>query len=98
MSSELGLVCLDDLLAEMLTTKKRKAYDEKMKDYDEKRDDYDERMKDYDEKRKIDRKDYQIFLGYYRNNDYIVNGKRSMRLCLRGFAKHESYICLYKRN
>ena len=84
MSSELRLVCLDDLRG-------RDAYDEKRKDYDEKR-------KDYDEKRKIDLKDYQIFLGYYRNNDYIVNGKRSTRLCLRGFAKHESYIYLYKRN
>lgn len=69
----------------------RDAYDEKRKAYDEKR-------KAYDEKRKIDRKDYQIFLGFYRNNDYIVNGKRSTRLCQRGFAKHESYIYLYKRN
>lgn len=76
---------------------KRKDYDEKRKDYDEKRDDYDERMKDYDEKRKIDLKDYQIFFGFYRNNDYIVTGKRFTRLCQRGFAKHESYI-LYKRN
>ncbi len=62
MSSELGLVCLDDLRG-------RDAYEEKRKAYDEKR-------KDYDEKRKIDRKDYQIILGYYRNNDYIVTGKR----------------------
>lgn len=77
---------------------KRKAYDEKRKEDNEKRDDYDEIRKDYDEKSKIDRKDYQIFLGYYRNNDYIVTGKRSTRLCLRGFAKHESYIYLYKRN
>ena len=84
MSSELRLVCLDDLRG-------RDAYDEKRKAYDEKRD-------AYDEKRKIDRKDYQIFLGYYRNNDYIVNGKRFTRLCQRGFAKHESYIYLYKRN
>ena len=52
----------------------------------------------YEEKSKIDRKDYQIILGYYRNNDYIVTGKRSTRLCQRGFAKHESYIYLYKRN
>ena len=71
MSSELWLVCLDDLRG-------RDAYDEKRKDYNEKRDDYDEKRKDYDEKRKIDRKDYQIFLGYYRKNDYIVNGKRSI--------------------
>lgn len=69
MSSELGPVCLDDLRG-------RDAYDEKRKDYNEKRDDYDEKRKDYDEKRKIDLKDYQIFLGYYRNNDYIVTGKR----------------------
>ena len=62
------------------------------------RDDYDEKRKDYEEKSKIDRKDYQIFLGYYRNNDYIVTGKRFTRLCQRGFAKHESYIYLYKRN
>jgi hypothetical protein len=48
MSSELGLVCLDNLHG-------RDAYEEK---------------------RKIDRKDYQIILGYYRNNDYIVTGKR----------------------
>ena len=45
-----------------------------------------------EEKSKIDRKDYKIILGYYRNNDYIVTGKRSTRLCQRGFAKHESYI------
>ena len=70
MSSELGLVCLDDLHG-------RDAYEKKSK---------------------IDRKDYQIILGYYRNNDYIVTGKRSTRLCQRGFAKHESYIYLYKRN
>lgn len=76
----------------------RDAYDEKRKDYDEKRKAYDEKRDAYDEKSKIDRKDYQIFLGYYRNNDYIVNGKRSTRLCQRGFAKHESYIYLYKRN
>lgn len=55
MSSELGLVCLDNLRG---------------------RDDYDEKRKDYEEKRKIDRKDYQIILGFYRNNDYIVIGKR----------------------
>jgi len=35
MSSELRLVCLDDLRG-------RDAYDEKRKDYDEKRDAYDE--------------------------------------------------------
>ena len=80
MSSELGQVCLDNLRG-------RDAYEEKRKAYDEKRD-------AYDEKRKIDRKDYQIFLGYYRDNDYIVTGKRSTRLCQRGFAKHESYIYL----
>ena len=68
MSSELGLICLDDLRG-------RDAYEEK---------------------RKIDRKDYQIILGYYRNNDYIVTGKRSTRLCQRGFAKHESYIFYIK--
>lgn len=78
MSSELGLVGLDNLHG-------RDDYDEKRKAYDEKR-------KDYDDKSKIDRKDYQIILGYYRNNDYIVTGKRSTRLCQRGFAKHESYI------
>lgn len=55
MSSELGLVCLDNLRG-------RDAYDEKRKDYNEKRDDYDEKRKDYDEKRKIDLKDYQIIL------------------------------------
>lgn len=71
---------------------KRDAYDEKRKAYDEKRKAYDEKREAYDEKRKIDRKDYQIFLGFYRNNDYIVNGKRFTRLCQRGFAKHESYI------
>ncbi len=91
MSSELGLVCLDNL-------HDRDAYDEKRKAYDKKRKDYDEKRNAYEEKRKIDRKDYQIFLGYYRNNDYIVTGKRSTRLCQRGFAKHESYIYLYKRN
>ena len=83
MSSELRLICLDNLRG-------RDDYDEKRKDYDEKRD-------AYDEKSKTDLKDYQIILGYYRNNDYIVTGKRSMRLCQRGFAKHESYN-LYKRN
>ena len=88
-SSELRLVCLDDLRG-------RDAYDEKRKDYNEKRDDYDEKRKAYDEKRKIDRKDYQIFLGFYRNNDYIVTGKRFTRLCQRGFAKHESYIFYIK--
>ena len=77
MSSELGLVCLDNLRG---------------------RDDYDEKRKDYEEKRKIDRKDYQIILGYYRNNDYIVTGKRSTRLCQRGFAKHESYIYIKGTN
>lgn len=55
---------------------KRKAYDEKRDAYEEKRDAYDEKSDAYEEKRKIDRKDYQIFLGYYRNNDYIVTGKR----------------------
>ena len=55
MSSELGLVCLENLRG---------------------RDAYDEKRKAYEEKSKIDRKDYQIFLGYYRNNDYIVTGKR----------------------
>ncbi len=79
-SSELRLVCLDDLRG-------RDAYDEKRKAYDEKRDAYDEKRDAYEEKRKIDRKDYQIILGYYRNNDYIVTGKRSTRLCQRGFAK-----------
>lgn len=77
---------------------KRKAYDEKRDAYEEKRDAYDEKSDAYEEKSKIDRKDYQIILGYYRNNDYIVSGKRFTRLCLRGFAKHESYIYLYKRN
>ena len=77
MSSELGLVCLDDLRG---------------------RDAYEEKRREKEEKRKIGRKDYQIFLGFYRNNDYIVNGKRSTRQCQLGFAKHESYIYLYKRN
>ena len=91
MSSELRLICLDDLRG-------RDAYDEKRKAYDKKRKDYDEKRKAYEEKSKIDLKDYQIILGYYRNNDYIVTGKRSTRLCQRGFAKHESYVYLYKRN
>ena len=84
MSSELRLVCLDNLHGS-------DAYEEKRKAYDEKR-------KDYDEKRKIDRKDYQIILGYYRNNDYIVTGKRFTRQCQRGFAKHESYIYIKGTN
>lgn len=96
MSSELGLVGLDNLRGRDAYDEKRKAYDEKRDAYDEKRKDYNEKRDDYDEKRKIDRKDYQIFLGYYRNNDYIVNGKRSTRLCQRGFAKHESYIFYIK--
>ena len=86
MSSELGLVCLDNLRG-------RDAYEEKGRE--EKRR---EERRENEEKRKIDRKDYQIILGYYRNNDYIVIGKRSTRQCQRGFAKHESYIYLYKRN
>ena len=97
MSSELRLLCLDDLRGRDAYDEKRDASDEKRDASDEKRDDYDEKRDAYDEKRKIDRKDYQIFLGFYRNNDYIVNGKRFTRLCLHGFAKHESYI-LYKRN
>ncbi len=98
MSSELRLVCLDNLRGRDAYDEKRKAYDENRDAYDEKRDAYDEKRDAYEEKRKIDRKDYQIFLGYYLNNDYIVTGKRSTRLCQRGFAKHESYIYLYKRN
>lgn len=73
MSSELGLVCLDDLRG-------RDDYDEKRKDYDEKRDAYEENSM-------IDLKDYQIFLGYYRNNDYIVTGKRLHEAMTAWFCK-----------
>ena len=77
-------------MAEMLT-KRKGLPDRRMAEMLTKR-------REKEEKSKIDRKDYQIFLGFYRNNDYIVTGKRFTRLCLRGFAKHESYIYLYKRN
>lgn len=90
MSSELGLVYLDNLRG-------RDAYEEKRKAYDEKRKDYDEKRKAYDEKSKTDLKDYQIFLGYYRNNDYIVTGKRLHEAMPAWFCKTR-ILHLYKRN
>lgn len=94
MSSVLRLICLDDLRGRDDYDEKRddydekrKAYDEKRDAYDEKRDAYDEKRKAYDEKSKIGLKDYKIILGYYRNNDYIVTGKRLHEAMTAWFCK-----------